>query len=252
MNPLDFSGKTILVTGASNGIGKATAVYLSRLGARIVAVGRNEERLAATMSSLEGPGHLSYALDLGDAAANLPMWMKSVASEAGSLHGLVHSAGTIFHEPLRVLRYERYQKMVRVNLDAALMLSKGLRQKGVRDESGSAIVFLSSIAAIKGYPALAGYAGTKGALISLTRTLAHELAGERVRVNCICPGLVRTRMLDQIDATVPGEQPESWMGTYPLGIGEPEDVAYAVAFLLAPAARWITGTTLVLDGGCTA
>jgi NAD(P)-dependent dehydrogenase (short-subunit alcohol dehydrogenase family) len=251
MNPIDLTGKTVMVTGASNGIGRATAIYLSKLGARIVAVGRNQARLDDTLAALEGSQHSSYALDLSDAEP-LPSWMKRVATDVGPLYGLVHSAGIALTRPLRVQTYSDYSSIMRINVDAAVMLSKGFRQKGVRDESGSSIVYLSSVAAFTAQPGIAAYATSKGALISLARTLGRELAADKVRVNCVCPGHVQTDMAAQTNETLPEAQYNALMSRHALGIGTPEDVAYAIAFLLAPAAKWITGTALVIDGGYSA
>ena len=248
MNPLDLTGKTIMVTGASNGIGRSTSIYLSRMGARIVAVGRNQTRLEETLAALEPNQHRSYAIDLADVEP-LPAWIRTVAAEVGPLYGLVHSAGTVLNRPLRVLSYADYSAIQRINVDAAVMLSKGFRQKGVRDESGSAIVYVSSVVAFKTKPSLSAYAASKGALISLAQTLARELAADKVRVNCVCPGLVQTNMVSDLSGTIPEEQLKALTNEYPLGIGSPDDVAYAVAFLLAPAAKWITGSALVIDGG---
>ena len=251
MNPLDLTSRTVMVTGASNGIGRATSIYLSRLGARIVAVGRNQARLDATITALEGSQHRSYALDLNDIEA-LPKWMKTVADEVGPLYGLVHSAGIAMTRPLRVQTYSDYSAIMRINLDAAVMLTKGFRQKGVRDESGGSIVYLSSVAAFTAQSGIAAYASSKGALISLARTLGRELAADKVRVNCVCPGHVRTDMAAQTHETLPEEQYKALMSRHALGMGTPEDVAYAIAFLLAPAAKWITCTALVIDGGYSA
>jgi len=251
MNPLDLTGKTVLITGASKGIGQATAIYLSRLGARIVAVARNRDRLDRTVSQLEGTGHSAQTFDLNE-VEQIPAWMKTAAQVSGPLYGLVHSAGIVLNRPLRVLSPRDLTDMQRINVDAAVMLAKGFRQKGVREAAGGSIVFLSSVAAFKGKPALAGYSATKGALISLARVLALELVHDGVRVNCVCPGLVRTQMAAELGDFMAPEQLEKLCAEYPLGLGEPDDVAYAVAFLLAPTARWITGTALVADGGYSA
>jgi NAD(P)-dependent dehydrogenase (short-subunit alcohol dehydrogenase family) len=251
MNPFNLSNKTVLVTGASSGIGRSISIYLSRLGAKLVLVGRNQARLDETKAALDPGPHGSYALDLTE-IETLTARMKQIAADVGPLYGLVHSAGMVLNRPLKILSYADYSAILRINLDAAVMLSKGFRQKGVRDESGSSIVYLSSVVALKPQPALAAYAASKGALISLARTLAHELAVDRIRVNCVCPGLVQTNMVADLADTVTDEQLEKLISQYPLGIGSANDVAYAVAFLLAPAAQWITGTALVIDGGYSA
>lgn len=251
INPLNLSGKTILVTGASRGIGRATAVFLSQLGARMVAVGRDERQLAETASQLEGSSHLIRSFDL-NRVETLPDWIKSVAAETGPLYGLVHSAGIVMNKPLKGLSYQNLLDIQRINVDAAIMLSKGFRQKDVYEPAGSSVVYLSSITAHKSKPALAAYAASKGALISLTKTLALELAAQKIRVNCVCPGLVRTAMVEELEGMLLPEQLEKLYAEYPLGLGQPEDVAYAIACLMAPAARWITGSALVLDGGYTA
>jgi NAD(P)-dependent dehydrogenase (short-subunit alcohol dehydrogenase family) len=250
INPLDLTGKTVLVTGASRGIGRATAVFLSQLGARVVAVGRDEQQLAETASQMEGSGHLARSFDLNQVEA-LPAWIKAVALETGPLYGLVHSAGIVMNKPLKGLTYQNLLDIQRINVDAAIMLSKGFRQKDVYEAAGSSVVYLSSITAHKSKPALAAYAATKGALISLAKTLALELAAQKIRVNCVCPGLVRTAMVEELEEMLLPEQLEKLYAEYPLGLGQPEDVAYAIACLLAPAARWITGSALVLDGGYT-
>ena len=251
INPLDLTGKTILVTGASSGIGRATAIYLSRLGGKIVAVGRDQQRLQDTISQMEGGGHTAIPFDLND-VEQIPGWMKKIVAAAGPLYGLVHSAGIVLYRPLNVLSYKNLVDMQRINVDAAIMLTKGFRQSGVCEKTGASVVFISSVAALKGEPSLAGYSSTKGALVSVARALAVELASQKIRVNCICPGLVQTRMAENVRETLPADNMGELQKKHPLGLGAPEDVAYAAAWLLSPSARWITGTNVVLDGGYTA
>lgn len=251
INPLELTGKTILVTGASSGIGRATAIYLSRLGGKIVAVGRDQDRLQYTLSQMEGSGHAALPFDLND-VEQIPGWMKTIVATAGPLYGLVHSAGIVLYRPLKVLSYKNLVDMQRINVDAAIMLTKGFRQNGVYEKSGASVVFISSVSALKGEPSLAGYSSTKAALISLARTLAVELANQKIRVNCICSGHVQTQMAENTSETLPADNMDELKKKHPLGLGTPEDVAYAAAWLLSPSARWITGTNVVLDGGYTA
>jgi NAD(P)-dependent dehydrogenase (short-subunit alcohol dehydrogenase family) len=251
MNPLDLTGKTVLVTGASSGIGQGAAVYLSRLGAKVVVVGRDEDRLHQTVSKMEGSYHTAIPFDLNN-VERIPAWMKEVAATTGPLYGLVHSAGIIVSRPLKILRYQNLLDVQRINVDAAIMLIQGLRQNGVCEKTGASVVLVSSVAGLKGEPLLSAYSATKGALIALARTLAVELASQNIRVNCVSPAMVRTPMMESMIAALPDENRAELERKHPLGLGSPEDVAYAAAFLLSPAGRWITGTNLVLDGGYTA
>jgi len=200
---------------------------------------------------MEGGGHTAIPFDLND-VEQIPGWMRQIAAAAGALYGLVHSAGIVLNRPLKVLSYRNLVDMQRINVDAAIVLTKGFRQNGVCEEIGGSVVFISSVAALKGQPSLAGYSSTKGALVSLAPALAVELASQRIRVNCICPGRVQTQMAENARKNLPADNADEIEKKHPLGLGAPEDVAYAAAWLLSPSARWITGTNLVLDGGYTA
>lgn len=250
VNPLDLTGQRVLVTGASAGIGQATALLLSRLGAGIVAVGRDAERLNQSVAALEGSGHHPYQQDLSDTAA-IPAMLQTIAQETGPLSGLVHCAGVNLPRPLKVLTSRDLTAVHAINAEAAVMLAKGFRRKGVCAGGGS-IVLISSVAALRGQPGLAAYAASKGALLALTRTLAVELARERIRVNCLCPGVVETAEAGRLRERLSDEAYQRMVDSYPLGFGTPQDVANSVAFFLSDASRWITGTSLVLDGGYSA
>jgi NAD(P)-dependent dehydrogenase (short-subunit alcohol dehydrogenase family) len=249
-NPLNLKGHSILVTGASSGIGRETSVLLSKLGARLVLVSRNAERLAETERLLEGPGHRVEAFDL-TSLSEIPNWLKGLAAEVGPLSGLVHSAGTHFIRPLRVLTPESLDEAMRVNLGAAVALVKGFRQKNVRHSGGASVVLVASVMGLVGQAAVSAYAASKGALISLGKSLALELAGEGIRVNCVAPGLVKSEMTERFLASLTPEQAAAVEKMHPLGIGSPLDVAHAIAFLLAETGRWMTGTTMIVDGGYT-
>ena len=250
MSPFDLSGRTYLVTGASSGIGRAICKLLSEWGARIFGIARNKERLCQLIAELNGAGHSYECLDLC-AASEIASAVRKWAKDNGKLDGFVHAAGVQHMAPIKCFDGRSFESMWKINVQAALELTQGFRHSEVRADSGS-IVFVSSVSALAGQAALSGYSSTKGALVSATRSLAVELARENIRVNCVAPGLVRSPMAEQMKRILGDSRMAALEGRHPLGFGQPEDVAYAVGFLLSDAARWITGTTLVVDGGFTA
>ena len=250
-NPLDLTGRVILVTGGSSGIGRDTAVLLSELGATLILVARNAENLEKTRSQLTGGGHMAAQFDIAD-ASGLPALLKELSGKTGPLHGIVHCAGIYSIRLVRSLDLPQIEQMMRVNLSSAILLVKGFRQKGVAAKGGS-VVLLSSAAAMVGQAGLSLYSATKAALIGFARSAAVELAPEGLRVNCIAPGWVETPMtLEARESMLTDDQVHAIERAHPLGTGHARDVAHAAAFLLADTGRWITGTTLVVDGGFSA
>jgi NAD(P)-dependent dehydrogenase (short-subunit alcohol dehydrogenase family) len=247
---LNLSGRTILVTGASAGIGSDTATLLAELGASVILVGRDADRLLNVAGKLDGSGHHVEPFDLNQLDM-IPAWMKSIATKAGELHGLVHCAGVSQTIPLRVLTAKSAEDVMRINVVAAMMLAKGFRQKGVRAEDSS-LVFVSSVMGLTGAAARAAYCASKGAVIAMTKAIALELASENIRCNCVAPAFVRTKMLDELVAATGPDQIAAVEARHPLGFGEPRDVSNAIAYLLSPMSRWTTGTTITVDGGYTA
>lgn len=247
MNPFLLEGRRILITGASSGIGRETALWLSQVGAKLVLIARDQVRLDNVLSQLQGEGHATERIDLA-AERDIPGWMRTVVGRHGKLHGLVHAAGVQQTLPIRALSEDKWNEVMHINSTVSFLLAKAFRQKQV-NEGGGSIVLLSSVVSLAGQPGLAAYSASKGAVNALTRTLALELAAEQIRVNAVAPGVVQTEMSRNLAATI-GEQKMSIVeSAHPIGLGEPRDVAYAVNYLLSPAARWVTGSILVADGG---
>lgn len=250
-NPLDLTGKTILVTGASSGIGRGCAQLISQLGGKVVCVARDEDRLKKTVESLEGTGHFYERFDFAEQDLDtLPAWIKPITARSGPLSGLVHSAGISLACPVRGLSAKNLTRQTRVNLESAAMMTKAFRQKGCRTEQGS-VIYISSVMALVGGKTNAGYCATKGGLVAMAKAIALELAPEKIRVNCLCPANVKTELSNLYYQSLSLEQQKIEKAMHPIGDGEVRDVANAVAFLLADCSRWITGSALVLDGGYT-
>ena len=249
-NPMDMTGRWVLVTGASSGIGQATAILLAELGCRVILVARSEERLQATRDLMAGDGHVIKAFDLAQVEMIEP-WLKTIVSETGPLTGLVHCAGIQRTVPIRFEKPCVDDPLWRLNYHSAAALVAAFRKPSNRTQNSS-VVLVSSIVGLIGQPGNSTYSASKGALIAYARAAALELAREEIRVNCVAPGHVRTAMTVSAESKLTESQAQAIQDAHPLGLGYPEDVANAIAFLLADTGRWITGTTLVVDGGYTA
>ncbi|MBA4322787.1 MAG: 3-oxoacyl-ACP reductase [Odoribacter sp.] len=238
-----LKNKTVLITGASSGLGRSIAIECSRAGAGLIITGRNSERLEITFSALTGGNHLRIMADLGSEVE-----IKKLADQLPQLNGIVHCAGINTKSPVKFLSEEKIDEIMKTNFYAPALLSQALlKQKKI--QKLASIVMISSIASSYATVSNAAYASSKGALNSFVRVLALELAAQKIRVNGIQPGMVQTEILNAYDLQDELKESEK---SYPLGrFGKPEDIAYAAIFLLSGAAEWITGTSLVIDGGIT-
>jgi NAD(P)-dependent dehydrogenase (short-subunit alcohol dehydrogenase family) len=248
---VDFGGRWVILTGASSGIGRAIAVELARRSARLVMIGRNEDRLREAAALLPADAARVVVQDLHQLEA-LQTLVADHARDFGRVYGLCHCAGIVETRPLTSFQAARFREMVDVNVIAALELARAVCRRTVMTEEGGALLFIASIYGLVGMPGQLVYSATKGALHSAARTMAIELARRRIRVNTLSPGLVHTPMTDAAFSLLSPEQVRAIEDTHPLGTGSPDDVARAAAFLLAPQSTWITGTDLVIDGGYTA
>ena len=251
-NPFSLEGKTIIVTGASSGIGRQCAIDSSRQGAKVVAIARNQERLDETISMLEGDGHHSYFYDFTncDGIADL---VSAIVRDCGRIGGMIYAAGIEKTQPFKMLKPEDYSEILKVNTLSALEMARQVSniKSFEKTDIGGGIIFIASITASIARVGTAAYSASKGALISSSRVLASELAKRRIRVNCISPGTVMTPLMQNYLSTLSEENYNKRIGGFPLGLGEPSDISLACVYLLSDAARWITGQNLIIDGGFT-
>lgn len=243
--------KVVLITGASSGIGKQTAIFFSQQGAQVVITGRNKERLTDTLSQLQGERHFLFCANI-DSPDDIEQLIRAAVTQVGPLDGVVHCAGVQKTLPVKVLKENHFDQIFNANVKSAQFLAKSIGKKGRFNPQGSSLIFLSSVAAVCGEPAISTYAASKAALQGLSKSLALELAKLKVRVNCIAPGHVQTEMAKEFSQQLTSEQYMVIANKHPLGLGMPEDVAHAAAFLVSDMSRWITGTTLYVDGGYSA
>lgn len=249
-HPFDLTGKRILVTGASSGIGRAVAIECSKLGAELILLGRNEERLVDTIKNLDGEKHTYFVIDFTE--KNDFEGLNEFVLTHGKLNGLVHCAGITSTLPVKSISTERLQNAFESNVFGAFALTKWFTKKSVIHENGGSIVFIASVMGIVGEVGKSLYSMTKGAIISGSKSMALELAPRNIRVNCISPGVVLTPMVENGVYANDEQLFQKVKDLHPLGLGIPEDIGHTVNFLLSDASRWITGSNLVVDGGYSA
>lgn len=252
MNPFSLSGKVILVTGASSGIGRACAIRCAESGASIILLARNLARLQETADAL--PAGSAYRIVTADlASGQLPETeLKEAVNALGKISGLVYAAGISTTMPLRLIDEAKMLSFFQTNVTGAILLSKWLSKPAHLSETGGSIVLLASVMGMVGEAGKTIYSLTKGALIAGAKSMAIELAPKKLRVNTLSPGVVVTPMTDGAVYSQQEETKEKIISLHPLGLGNTDDIALACIYLLSDASRWVTGANIPIDGGYTA
>lgn len=244
-NPFSIEGRTILVTGAASGMGKATAITCAKMGARVVAADFNTAGMTQTISELEGDGHLQFTINLseevswGDLVTNTP-----------ALDGIANCAGIANMNPFMFVNREEFEKVFNINFFGPVLLTKSLI-KAKKLNKGGSVVFVASMDGTKiVHAGNSVYSASKSALLGVARNMAIDLAPKKIRVNCILPGTTDTPLIRTGNVTE--ESLAEVAKTFPLKrFGTPEDMAYGIIYLLSDASSFVTGTELTIDGGYT-
>ena len=251
MGLFSLSSKTILITGASSGIGRSCAVQCSKMGASLLLMGRNVDELNRTVSELQPGTKVEMIVADFSKMIDLELVIAEKIVTIGKIAGFIHCAGVEKTLPLKKQTSEVFQSIFDINVFAGFELAKIISLKKYKAEKAS-FVFIASVAGMVGESGKTIYSASKGAVISGARSMSMELARSDIRVNSISPAMVKTPILEKMFDGIGEEASQNIIKKHPLGIGEPEDVANACVFLLSDAAKWITGTNLVVDGGYTA
>ena len=244
---IQFSKEQIyIVTGASSGIGEAVAILLNELGATVIAIARNEERLKAMKEKCKHPENIHIEIkDLAENIEGLPNYVKSLKEKYGKFSGMAYCAGIADIKPLQMIDLSEMKKMYDINLFAPIFMTKGLADRRNNIGHGCSLVFISSIAAKCSDKGHTTYAGSKSALCASMKSISRELLNYKIRINCVLPSHINTPM-----TLVGGENYEdSQKDLYPFGFGEPLDVANQIVYLLSDSSKFISGQNFVIDSG---
>lgn len=243
-NPFSLEGKTIFVTGASSGIGKATAIECAKMGARVIVTARNADRLKETFDILNGEGHQYFISDLSDDKG-----INDLVEQLPKIDGVSHNAGIVLTKPFLFYKKEDVDRLFSTNTFATVFLMQQLLKKKKFNKNAS-IVLTSAAGGVYGNtPGNGIYEMTKAAVDSVMKTIALEMGHKTIRCNSVNPAMVSTHMAETLDS-ISQEQIELDKKRYPLErYGEPKDIAWAIIYLLSDASSWVTGTALKIDGG---
>lgn len=244
INPMDMTGKLIIVTGASDGIGRAAAVHLTMLGAKTVLISREVNKLKLVSETIGKIPHKIYPYDLTN-LEGIEDLIRNITKENGKIDGLAHCAGISPMMPLKSTKYDLFHKTMLINFYAFAELVR-CSGKVSNCNDGSSFLAISSVSSVKGNKAQSAYAASKAAVSGVIKPIAKELSSRKIRVNSVMFGMIKTGMYERF--LEQGGDISAWNGQY-LGIGSPEDAANVISFLLSDASKLITGTDLIADGG---
>ena len=246
-----LKGKKILITGASSGIGADSAEKFAQYGAELILLGRNEDKLSEVKSSLNN-SHLHFIVksDLAkdDEAFKV---ITNLPKEFLPLNGVFHSAGKELIKPISLTKSSDFKDLVSTTVQAAISISRALAKKNIMFDNSS-VVFMSSVSAISGTPGLTAYSACKSALIGLTKSLALEFAHRKIRFNCLLSGAVISPMHERLLKNLSVKSIEDYESKHPLGFGDKSDISNITTFLMSEASKWITGSSISVDGGYSA
>lgn len=251
MNPYHvecLKDKKILITGASSGIGRASAKMLAECGAQLVLCGRDIERLGETKKNIFQPDrHEIEQIDF-ISLEQIAIDLESKIKKHGAFDGVFHSAGVSILKPAKLMVDKDVTNVLGPSLFASLAISKVFSKKSNLNDGGS-ILFMSSVAAHSGQQGMTLYSSSKASIEGMTRSLANELANRRIRVNCIAAGGVDTEMHQRLVGNSHDDVVKAYENMHLLGFGRPDDIAGLVVYMMTDSSRWITGSTVIMDGG---
>jgi NAD(P)-dependent dehydrogenase (short-subunit alcohol dehydrogenase family) len=247
-----LENKNIIVTGASSGIGRQVAVSCAEMGANVTIIARNKAKLDETLSLMKSGKHKIIDFDV----TNFNEFAKiidEIVCEKGKINGFVHCAGMELTVPTIAMKPEMYRQMYDVNVISAFEFAKQISKNKNHAEKDCSLVFIASVMGVLGEVAHVSYCATKGALIAGTKALALEFADKKIRCNCVSPAQIEdTEITRKMLENFSDENKKAKLEMHPLGYGQTEDVANACIYLLSDAAKWVTGTNLIVDGGYSA